>query len=72
MGDIANEVEDKKTEDKWEREDDVRALRKYFELRSNPDRYSAAIEVIKKEENIVSEELRKESEYKEKIGFAKR
>ena len=59
-------------EDKWELEENVRIIRKYFELKSNPDKFDKAMATIKKENDALSEELKKQDAYKEKIGFSKK
>ncbi len=69
----ANKVSaDMETEDKWELEENVRIIRRYFELKSNPDKFDKAIATIKKENDALSEELKKQDAYKEKIGFSKK
>ena len=60
------------TEDKWELEDNVRTIRRFYELKANPDKFDKAMAVIKKENDVLSEELKKEDAYKEKIGFSKK
>lgn len=65
-------VVDTEHEDKWELEDNVRIVRRYFELKANPDKYDKAMATIKSENNILAEELKKEDAYKEKIGFSKK
>ena len=59
-------------ENKWELEEDVRVVRRYFELKANPDKFDKAMATIKKENDALSEELKKEDAYKEKIGFSKK
>lgn len=66
---IATAVEE---ENKWELEEDVRIVRRYFELKANPDKFDKAMATIKKENDALSEELKKEDAYKEKIGFSKK
>ena len=66
---IAAAVEE---ENKWELEEDVRIVRRYFELKANPDKFDKAMATIKKENDALSEELKKEDAYKEKIGFSKK
>jgi hypothetical protein len=56
----------------WELEDNVRIIRRYFELKANPDKFDKAMATIKKENDTLSEELKKEDAYKEKIGFSKK
>lgn len=68
----ANTVSDVETEDKWEIEENVRIVRRYFELKANPDKFDKAMATIKKENDTLSEELKKEDVYKEKIGFSKK
>ena len=60
------------TEDKWELEDNVRIVRRFFELKANPDKFDKAMATIKKENDALSEELKKEDAYKDKIGFSKK
>ena len=64
--------DDTETEDKWELEENVRVIRRYFELKSNPDKFDKAMATIKKENDALSEELKKQDAYKEKIGFSKK
>lgn len=66
---IATAVEE---ENKWELEEDVRIVRRFFELKANPDKFDKAMATIKKENDALSEELKKEDAYKEKIGFSKK
>ncbi len=68
----ANTVSDVETEDKWEIEENIRIVRRYFELKANPDKFDKAMATIKKENDTLSEELKKEDAYKEKIGFSKK
>lgn len=63
---------DAKTDDKWELEENIRIIRRYFELKSNPDKFDKAMATIKKENDALSEELKKQDAYKEKIGFSKK
>lgn len=63
---------DMETEDKWELEENVRVIRRYFELKANPDKFDKAMATIKKENDALSEELKKQDAYKEKIGFSKK
>lgn len=73
MGDGINKVDDIASENnKWELEEDVRIVRRYFELKANPDKFDKAMATIKKENDALSEELKKEDVYKEKIGFSKK
>ena len=72
MADGTNKVADVETEDKWELEEDIRIIRRYFELKANPDKFDKAMATIKKENDALSEELKKEDAYKEKIGFSKK
>lgn len=72
MADGTNKVADVETEDKWELEDNVRTVRRYYELKANPDKFDKAMATIKKENDALSEELKKEDAYKEKIGFSKK
>lgn len=65
-------VVDTEYEDKWELEDNVRIVRRFFELKANPDKFDKAMATIKKENDALSEELKKEDAYKEKIGFSKK
>lgn len=58
--------------DEWELEEDARTIRHYFKLKGEPDRYAAAFEVVRKESSALAEELKKQDEYKEKIGFSKK
>jgi len=62
----------KADEDKWELEDNVRIIRKYFELKANPDKFDKAMIFLKKESDVLAEELKKQDAYKEKIGFSKK
>jgi hypothetical protein len=63
---------EKESDDKWELEDNVRIIRRYFELKATPDKFDKALETIKKENDALAEELKKQDEYKEKIGFSKK
>ena len=63
---------DTETDDKWELEENVRIIRRYFELKSNPDKFDKAMATVKKENDALSEELKKQDAYKEKIGFSKK
>lgn len=63
---------DVETEDKWELEENVRIIRRYFELKASPDKFDKAMAVVKKESDVLAEELKKQDEYKEKIGFRKK
>lgn len=65
-------VSDVETEDKWEVEENVRTIRRYFELKANPDKFDKAMEIVKKESDVLAEELKKQDTYKEKIGFSKK
>lgn len=60
------------SDDKWELEDNIRTIRRYFELKTTPDKFDKALETIKKENDYLAEELKKQDEYKEKIGFSKK
>jgi hypothetical protein len=71
MDEVINPVE-KESEDKWELEDNVRTIRRYFELKATPDKFDKALETIKKENDALAEDLKKQDEYKEKIGFSKK
>ena len=59
MADGTNKVPKVETEDKWELEEDVRIVRRYFELKANPDKFDKAMATIKKENDALSEELKK-------------
>lgn len=63
---------DVETEDKWELEENVRIIRRYFELKASPDKFDKAMAVVKKESDVLAEELKKQDAYKEKIGFSKK
>ena len=56
----------------WELEENIRIVRRFFELKANPDKFDKAMATIKKENDALSEELKKEDAYKEKIGFSKK
>ena len=45
---------------KWELEENVRTIRRYFELKATPDKFDKAMATIKKENDALSEELKKE------------
>ena len=59
-------------EEKWQTEENVRIIKRFFELKADRDKFERALALVKKENAALTEELKKMNEYKEKAGFAKK